>query len=92
VSTSAARTSDGKIALALVNTNPNLGARVTVKVAGGNATKVAGRVLTNAAMNAHNTFDKPNNIQPAEFKGAKRKGDDWVFELPAKSVVVVTLN
>jgi alpha-N-arabinofuranosidase len=92
VSVSAARTGDGKLALALVNTNPGQGARVTVKVAGGSASKASGRVLTTAAMNAHNTFDKPHTVQPAEFKGAKRKGDDWVFELPAKSVVVVTLN
>ena len=43
-------------------------------------------------MNAHNTFDKPNNVQPAAFNGGKRKGDAWVFDLPAKSVVVATLN
>jgi alpha-N-arabinofuranosidase len=92
VSVSAARTTDGKLALALVNTNPGVPARVSVKVTGGSATKATGRVLTTAAMNAHNTFDKPNNVQPATFNGARRKGDDWVLELPAKSVVVVTLN
>jgi alpha-N-arabinofuranosidase len=92
VSVSAARTSDGRIVVALVNTNPGQGARVTVKIAGSSAGKATGRVLTTAAMNAHNTFDKPNSVQPAEFKGAKRKGDDWVFDLPSKSVVVVTLN
>ena len=92
VSVSAARTTEGKIALALVNTDPNRPARVTLKIAGGSASKVSARVLTTAAMNAHNTFDKPNNVQPAVFNGAKRKGDEWVFELPAKSVVVATLN
>jgi alpha-N-arabinofuranosidase len=92
VSVSAARTADGKIALALVNTNPGQGARLTVKIAGASAGKVSARVLTTAAMNAHNTFDKPNNVQPASFNGARRKGEDWVFDLPAKSVVVATLN
>ena len=53
---------------------------------------MSARVLTTAAMNAHNTFDKPNAVQPATFNGGKRKGDGWVFDLPAKSVVVVTLN
>jgi alpha-N-arabinofuranosidase len=75
-----------------VNTNPGQGARVTLKIAGGSASKVSARVLTTAAMNTHNTFDKPNNVQPAAFNGAKRKGDEWVLELPAKAVVVATLN
>ena len=44
------------------------------------------------AMNAHNTFDAPNAVQPAAFTGGKLKGDTWVFDLPAKSVVVATLN
>ena len=35
---------------------------------------------------------QPNAVQPATFKGGKAKGDGWVFDLPAKSVVVVTLN
>src|SRR5688572_27073681 len=39
VSVSAARTTDGRIAVALVNTNPGQGARVTVKIAGGSAGK-----------------------------------------------------
>jgi alpha-N-arabinofuranosidase len=50
------------------------------------------RVLTTTAMNEHNTFDKPNAVQPREFKGARLKGDTWTIELPAKAVVVATLN
>jgi alpha-L-arabinofuranosidase len=92
VSVSAARTTDGKIALALVNTNPGQPARVTVKVQGLAAKKISARVLTTEAMNAHNTFDKPEAVKPAAFNGAKLKGDSWVFDLPAKSVVVATLE
>jgi alpha-L-arabinofuranosidase len=92
VSASAARAADGSVVLALVNTDPNKPARVTVKLAGGAKSKISARVLTNAAMNAHNTFAAPNAVQPAPFNGGKRKGDGWVFDLPAKSVVVATLN
>jgi alpha-N-arabinofuranosidase len=92
VSVSAARTKDGKLALALVNTDPGVGARLRVKFAGATAGKVSARVLTSPAMNTHNTFDKPDTLQPATFSAAKRQGDDWVFELPAKSVVVATFN
>jgi alpha-N-arabinofuranosidase len=92
VSVSAARAADGALVVALVNTDPNRGATVKTKIAGAAPKKATGRVLTSAAMNTYNTFDKPNNLQPAAFSGAKRKGDDWTFELPAKSVVVVTLQ
>jgi alpha-N-arabinofuranosidase len=92
VSASAARAADGAVVLALVNTDPNKPARVTVRLAGGAKSKISARVLTNAAMNAHNTFAAPNAVQPAPFSGGKRKGDGWVFDLPAKSVVVATLN
>ena len=92
VSASAARGADGALVLSLVNTDPNKPARVTAKISGAAAKKMSARVLTTPAMNAHNTFDAPNAVQPSNFKGGKAKGDGWVFDLPAKSVVVVTLN
>ena len=92
VSVSAARAANGSLVLALVNTDPNKGATVKTKIAGAAPKKATGRVLTSAAMNTHNTFDKPDALQPAAFSGAKRKGDEWSIELPAKSVVVVTLD
>jgi alpha-N-arabinofuranosidase len=92
VSVSAARAADGSLVLALVNTDPGKGARVSTKITGAAPKKATGRVLTSAAMNTHNTFDKPNTLEPAAFNGMKRKGNDWTFDLPAKSVVVVTLN
>jgi alpha-N-arabinofuranosidase len=92
VSVSAARATNGALVLSLVNTNPNAPARVTVKLTGASATKISARVLTSDAMNTHNTFDKPNALQPAAYSGGKRKGDGWVFDLPAKSVVVATMN
>jgi len=92
VSASAARTRDGKIALSLVNTHPGQSARVTLKLTGSEASKVQGRLLTAAAMDAHNTFDMPGRVKPVEFNAATRTGGSWVLELPAKSVVVATLN
>jgi len=90
VSVSAARGADGALVLALVNSDPGRPARVT---AGGvTAKRFTARVLTTPEMNAHNTFDKPNTVQPAAFKAGKRQGQDWVFEVPPKAVVVVTFN
>jgi len=92
VSASAARAKDGSLVLSLVNTDPNKPASVTVKITGASASKVAARLLTTPAMNTHNTFEKPDSVAPVAFTGAKKKGDAWVFELPARSVVVATLN
>ena len=92
LSVSAARAKDGTLVLALVNTDPTRSARVTTKWAGASAKQLSARVLTAPAMNTHNTFENPDTVRPAPFKGAKRKGDAWLIELPPKSVVVATLH
>ncbi|MFY9425156.1 MAG: alpha-L-arabinofuranosidase C-terminal domain-containing protein [Bacillota bacterium] len=46
-------------------------------------------MLTASEMNAHNTFEKPDAIEPAEFDGAVLSKDGLVVQLPAKSVVVL---
>ena len=93
VSASATRAADGSgVHLSLVNTSPAQAATLTVKLAGVAPTSVAGRVLTASAIDAHNTFAAPNAVQPVAFNGAALKGDTLGIELPAKSVVVLTLK
>jgi alpha-L-arabinofuranosidase len=92
VSVSAARGVNGQLVLALVNTDPNKPARVTAKIAGAAAKKMSARVLTTPAMNTHNTFAAPDTVHPTAFTAGKSQGDTWVFDLPAKSVVIATLN
>jgi len=65
---------------------------VSAKFVDATAKKIDARVLTTPAMNTHNTFEQPNAVHPVAFTGAKLKGDTWVFDLPAKSVVVATFN
>jgi alpha-N-arabinofuranosidase len=91
VDVSAARAADGRVHVALVNLDPNRPASVSAKIAGLNARTATGRILTASAMDARNTFDKPNALQPTAFKGA-RKGDALVFDLPPKSVAVVAVG
>ncbi|AVR97481.1 alpha-N-arabinofuranosidase [Pseudoduganella armeniaca] len=91
VSASAARGKDGKVYLALVNTNPNKAVEVTVNVAGSSAGKAVGQVLTAAAMDAHNTFASPEAVKPAPF-AAQANGGKLTVQLPAKSVVVTSVE
>jgi alpha-N-arabinofuranosidase len=43
-------------------------------------------------MNAHNTFERPTAVQPAEFRGARLSGSTLTIDLPAKSVVVLEIR
>ena len=53
---------------------------------------VRGRVLTAAAMTAHNTFDEPAQVCPTEFHGATIAGNQLKLTVPAKAVVALELN
>jgi len=90
VDVSAARGTDGRLYVALVNVDPHRAAAVSVNLAGAKAKEVSGRILTAPALDAHNTFDQPNTVQPTSFKGS-RNGDAFIWQLPAKSVAVVAL-
>jgi alpha-N-arabinofuranosidase len=93
VSASATRAADGSaVHLSLANTSPAQAVTLTVKLAGLAPKAVAGRVLTAPAIDAHNTFEAPNAVQPAAFAGAAVKGDTLEVTLPARSVVVLALR
>jgi alpha-N-arabinofuranosidase len=92
VSASASKDKDGHIHITLVNLDPNRGRTVQVDIRGQHVSTVTGRVLTAPAMNADNTFEQPNTVQPLDFHGARVSGDVLTLDLPSKSVVVVELR
>jgi alpha-N-arabinofuranosidase len=92
VSASASRDAQGRIHLTLTNIDPNRSRSVQAEIRGARMTRVSGRVLTAAAMTAHNTFEQPNVVVPAAFDGARLVGDRLVVALPAKSVAVLELS
>ena len=83
----AARGKDGKLVLSIVNTNPGHAVQVVTNLTG----TAQGRILTAIAMDAHNTFDQPNMVHPVPFHGST-EGGKLSFDMPAKSVAVVTVN
>jgi alpha-N-arabinofuranosidase len=85
VDASVARAADGSTLIALVNLDPQRSARVQTNLVGA----VRGRMLTASAMDAHNTFARPDTLVPAPFSAGSR-GAPLVLELPPKSVVVVS--
>jgi alpha-N-arabinofuranosidase len=91
ISASAARGADGKLYLALVNTNPGQAADVAVNIPGQTIKALKGRVLTAAAMDAHNTFQSPQAVKPAPFSATGVDGKVTV-KIPAKAVIVVAVE
>ena len=53
---------------------------------------MSGRVLTASAINAHNTFEAPENVEPRELTGIKTEDSKLMVTLPAKSVVVIAVE
>jgi alpha-N-arabinofuranosidase len=92
LSLSAARTAAGAIVIALVNLDPNQAMATSIAIRGAKPSRVAGTILTAAAMDAHNTFENPDVIHPVPFQAAKFSGDSVSLSLPAKSIVVLQLQ
>ena len=83
----AARGRDGKLWLTIVNADPEHAVDVRLGLNG----TAKGRVLTASKIDAHNTFDKPDQVTPQPYKVGASKGG-LVLPVPAKSVVVVAID
>lgn len=92
LSASAARTSDGRIILSLVNLNPRGAVQVGVGTRGFAVRRVSGEILTATTMDAHNSFESPEVVRPMAFSGARLTGRTLEVKLPAKCVVVLSLE
>ena len=92
ISASATRDKEGVVSLSLVNNDPKQPKPIRCQIAGAALKSVSGRVLTAAEMTAHNTFDKPDAVQPAAFDEARLEGENLLVTLPPKSVVVLRLR
>jgi alpha-L-arabinofuranosidase len=89
---SAARRSDGSIVVSLVDLDPHRSAHVSVSLPSADLNTVSATILTADAMDAHNTFARPNDVRPAPFTAFAAAGDHILVDLPAKSIVVMTLR
>lgn len=89
---SASKDKTGAVHISLVNLDPKNALTLETTLPGQSWKTVTGRVLTSAGVSDYNSFDKPNAVTLADFKGAKRKGEKLSVTLPAKSVVVLELK
>lgn len=92
VTASAAKDKDGNLVLALVNLDPHKKATVMTTVEGGSAKSATGRILTAPKMDSLNSFNAPNAVKPVSYKSADSKDGQLTLDIPAKSVLVVTIK
>ena len=92
LSVTASRDARGTVYLSVVNLDATKSAEISGTLAGGKLTSATGEVLTAPAMNAMNTFERPNDVKPAAFNGFKLQGSQLSLTVPAKSVVVLQLK
>ena len=93
ISASASRDPEtGTLHVSLINTHPNEKATVTVDLELASAREINGRLLTAGSVDAHNTFEQPETVKPVSFSGFHQSGSSISVDLPAKSIVVLTLE
>ena len=92
ISMSASKDKAGKIHITLCNLDPRNPNPVAIDLRGARASRVFGRILTADAINAHNTFEKPEAVKPADFSSAKLTANGLEVRLPPKSVVMLELD
>jgi alpha-N-arabinofuranosidase len=89
---SASRDKAGKIHVSICNLNPNAPAELSCQLRGAKLSAVCGRILTAAGITAHNTFEQPEAIAPADFTQVKLTDGGLSATVPPKSVVVLKLQ
>ncbi|WP_191621399.1 alpha-N-arabinofuranosidase [Marinihelvus fidelis] len=91
VSATAALTTDGKLAIGLVNLHASDAIDIDIDLEGFSADAAEARVLTGASIDAHNTFDSPETVKPTGLD-VNLDGDSLEVSLPPRSVSVILLD
>jgi alpha-L-arabinofuranosidase len=91
VSASASHNDDGIIHLTISNLDPTGARTIETTFQGHEVSSISGRILTAQEMTAHNTFDSPNAVTPAEFNGAHISDGKLIIDLPPMSLVVLKI-
>ncbi len=84
-------TQDGRINITLCNLSLNESYRIDTEIAGFRAADIQGRILT-GAISDHNTFETPEQVKPKEFAQFSATDRGLTLEIPAVSVVSLTLK
>ena len=86
---SASRNERGEVFITLCHLNPKQGVELEIELMGTAAHKVAGQVLTAAAMNSYNSFDDASIVVPRPLERLEMKQNRFRLVVPAKSITTL---
>jgi alpha-N-arabinofuranosidase len=89
---SASKDSNGVVHLTVVNLDPNKSINLRTTLQTINWSKVEGLILSSPKITDINSFANPDFVKPAVFNGAKKEAGELVLNMPAKSIVLLTLK
>jgi len=92
VSASASKDANGAIHITLANVDPDKEQKIEIDMANVSIAKVSGTILTAKGVDSYNTFENPNVVVPANFKGAKLSKSGLTVIVPAKSIIALELT
>jgi alpha-N-arabinofuranosidase len=92
ISASASRDQQGVTHISLVNIDAKNAQEITIDLRGAKYGTVTGRLLSSAKLQDYNTFEAPDKIKPAAFKGATLSANTLKVKLPPFSVAVLELK
>lgn len=87
----AARTTDGRVKIAVVNFDPRDSQNFNIKIDAFRAEKVEAEILTGPAMDSANDLDNQNRVSVTPFSISNPNLDAVSFTAPSKSIVVLTI-
>jgi alpha-N-arabinofuranosidase len=92
ISASASVDKNGLTHITVVNIDAKTAQDVAVEFYGSKYQTVSGRILTSGKLQDFNSFEAPDKIKPAAFKGAQLKENNLTVKMPPFSVVVLELK
>jgi len=92
LSASAAKTTDGSLVLAITNVSLDKDQTIDFSLDGYQAKSVSGEILTSKKVDDFNDFQHPAVVSPQPFKNAKLKKNTLTVQVPAKSIIVLSIR
>ena len=92
VSATASKDKAGVIHVSLSNVDTDNTQDVSIDISQFKISGVSGQILTSANITDYNSFETPNVVNLKDFKGAKVSKGVLKVELPAKSIVTLTIK
>ena len=92
INVSASRDASGAVHVSIVNLDLKNSITTTCALKGITGKTVTGTIVTANDIATYNTFEKPNQVVPAQFKDAKWKDGELTVNMPAKSVITIEIK